>query len=104
MNVWSLDKDITIKLLLLLIEERIGLQHFEILSEDGLSARAVRLNDARIKGLSAYIYTLGHQKEYYGIDLEYPSFVAGSVSNVESLEELTLDEIFDAVTHHFDIT
>ena len=104
MNVWSLDKDITIKLLLLLIEERIGLQHFEILSEDGLSARAVRLNDARIKGLSAYIYTLGQQKECYGIDLEYPSFVAGSVSNVESLEELTLDEIFDAVTHHFDIT
>jgi hypothetical protein len=71
MNIWALDKDISIKHLLLLVDGAIPALTYQLDTNDGLDSKAVRLtsNDASV---SVYIYTYGQDHERYGVHLEYP--------------------------------
>jgi hypothetical protein len=96
MNVWSIKKDIPLKLLLLELvhtygENTLGMntqeQHFQAID-------LCLLNDPSI---SAYIYTFGQNKGRYGIDLRYPI----STNNiVGENEDLTLDQIIEIISIH----
>jgi hypothetical protein len=68
MNVWAIDKDLPLKVLLLERVHRYGENTLALnLQEQHVQAINLRLfND---NGLSAYIYTFRQTRGHYGIDL-----------------------------------
>jgi len=86
MNIWALDKDISIKHLLLLVESAIPSLTYKLITNDALDCKAVRLisNDATV---SVYIYTYGQDHERYGVHLEYPD-VANRNTGTSPLDPL----------------
>ena len=96
MNVWAINKDIPLKLLLLELVHRYGEntmglnnreQHFKAID-------LCALNDPK---LSAYIYTFGQNAGLYGIDLRYPISAHNIVGENENL---TLDQIIEILSIH----
>ena len=96
MNVWAINKDIPLKLLLLELVHRYGEntlalnnqeQHFQVID-------LCTLNDP---SLSAYIHTFGQTKGRYGIDLKYPISAHNIVGENENL---TLDQIIETLSIH----
>ena len=59
MNIWAIDKDISIKLLLILLDEKLNLEQFSIAQTDDLNSKAIRFSDPQTEDLSAYIYSYG---------------------------------------------
>jgi hypothetical protein len=96
MNVWAINKDMPLKLLLLELVHRYGEnalalnnqeQHFQAID-------LCTLNDSR---LSAYIYTFGQSTGRYGIDLKYPISAHNIVGENENL---TLNQIIEIISIH----
>lgn len=96
MNVWAIDKDLPLKVLLLELVNRYGENTLALnLHEQHVQAINVRLfND---NGLSAYIYTFGQTRGHYGIDLHYPISAHNSVGEYENL---SFDQILDVIAIH----
>jgi hypothetical protein len=96
MNVWSIDKDTPLKLLLLELvhcygENTLGLNNRE------QHYKAIELCTLQDPSLSAYIYTFGQNAERYGIDLRYPISAHNIVGENENL---TLDQILETLSIH----
>ena len=96
MNVWALNKDIPLKLLLLELVHRYGEntlrlinreQHFKVID-------LCAFNDSR---LSACIYTFGQNSGHYGVDLRYP---ISEHNIVGENENLTLNQIIEILSIH----
>ena len=89
-NIWSLQKDIRIKHLLLLLVQTFGENalHFRVVDEDNQAVRLLKPGDGT---LSIYIYTYGQEVDNYGVHLEYPDLRETSLNN-------TLD-IYDNVSY-----
>jgi len=90
MNIWALNKDVTIKHLLLLLRKSFGDDVFDVIleHEDDKALRLVKQGDA---SLSVYVYTYGQDVNFYGVHLEYRDLIETSVTN-------TLD-IYDNVDY-----
>ena len=89
-NIWALNKDDSIKHLLLLLAQTFGQDAFTLIpaSEDEKAVRLIKTGD---HDLSVYIYTYGQIEEHYGVHLEYPDIQETSLSS-------TLD-IYDNVSY-----
>ncbi|NOT10287.1 MAG: hypothetical protein HOP23_00370 [Methylococcaceae bacterium] len=96
MNVWAIEKDIPLKLLLLELVHRYG-ENTLALNTQELHFQAVDLCTLNNPDLSAYIYTFGQNHGCYGIDLKYPISAHNSVGEHENL---TLDQIIEAISIH----
>lgn len=95
MNVWAIDKDIPLKLLLLELVHRYGENTLALNDkEQHFQAIDLMVNDTR---LSAYIYTFGQNAGRYGIDLRYPISTHNIVGENENL---TLDQIIEIISIH----
>jgi hypothetical protein len=104
MNIWALDKDESIKLLLLLLREQLGPGSFVILENQTLHPRAVRLAKNDEPSISAYLYTYGQEAGTYGIHLELPDHEDVSASNdMEIHEGIGIERLMDMLCVHFDI-
>lgn len=104
MNIWALDKDVTIKHLLLLLMEYFSDKDFKIEDSGELPATAVRLRSRDNPTLSAYLFTHGQPEDRYGLHLEYPVFAESNVGDsVEMLEYLELDRLMEFLALHFGI-
>ena len=96
MNVWSIKKDIPLKLLLLELVYRYG-ENTLALKEHEQHFQAIDLCTLNDPNLSAYVYTFGQNAGHYGIDLKYPI----STNNiVGENENLSLDQILETLSIH----
>jgi len=97
MNVWAIDKDIPLKLLLLELVHRYGELTFALNTRER-HHKAIELSLLNHPELSAYVYTFGQTSGHYGIDLKYPIPAHNSVGEHENL---TLDQIIETLSIHF---
>jgi len=96
MNVWAIDKDTPLKLLLLELVHRYG-ENTLALNNQEQHYKAIEICLLNDPSLSAYIYTFGQNSGCYGIDLKYPI----STNNiVGENEDLTLDQIIEIISTH----
>jgi hypothetical protein len=96
MNVWAIEKDMPLKVMLLELVHRYGENSLALNSLE----RHFQAVDICLPGkpaLSAYIYTFGQTPGRYGLDLRYPIPAHNSVGEHENL---TLDQILEAVSIH----
>ncbi len=96
MNVWAINKDIPLKLLLLELVHRYGENIFALNNQE-LHFQAIDLCTVNDPNISAYIYTFGQSKGFYGIDLKYP-FPEHNI--VGEHECLNLDQIIEILSTH----
>jgi hypothetical protein len=99
MNVWAINKDQWLKVLLIELVHRYGentlmfdtrVQHFQ----------AIELFTAKQTNLRAYIYTFGQSKGHYGIDLKYP---IATHNIIGEHEEQRLEQIIAILETHLDL-
>lgn len=91
MNIWSLDKQNTIKHLLIRLEEEFGKDSFHVVDPHDtheLSVRIAPLDET----VTIYIYCYGQSSGHYGVHFEFPTTVGTPVTQDE--------EIYDDVTFH----
>ena len=96
MNVWSIDKDMPLKLQLLELVHRYG-ENTLALNNQEQHYKAIELCTLNDPALSAYIYTFGQSIGRYGIDLKYPISAHNIVGENENL---TLDQIIETLSIH----
>ena len=96
MNVWAINKDIPLKLLLLELVHRYG-ENTLALSTQEQHFQAIDLCLLNDPAISAYIYTFGQATGRYGIDLKYP---ISAHKIVGENENLTLDQIIAIISTH----
>lgn len=96
MNVWAIDKDIPLKLLLLELVHRYG-ENTLALNNQERHFHAIELCTANELNISAYIYTFGQNTGRYGIDLKYPISTHNIVGKNENL---ALDQITEILFTH----
>jgi len=96
MNVWAIEKDTPLKLLLLELVHRYG-ENTLALNNREQHYKAIEICLLNDPSLSAYIYTFGQNSGRYGIDLKYPI----STNNiVGENEDLALDQIIEIISTH----
>ena len=102
MNIWALDKDNSIKHLLLLLEQDAGADAFILCDAEQLHPKSIRLGTHEGPA-TAYLYTYGQTEGHYGLHLEYPYNQELNTSEQEDMyEDLTYDAVLKILTVHFD--
>jgi len=96
MNVWAIDKDIPLKLLLLELVHQYG-ENTLALSDQVRHFQSIELCTVNEPNISAYIYTFGQNAGRYGIDLKYPISAHNIVGENEGL---SLDQIIEILSIH----
>ncbi len=96
MNVWAIDKDTPLKLLLLELMHRYGENTFALNNQEP-HYQAIDLCAFNDPALSTYIYTFGQIAGRYGIDLKYPIPAHNIVGEHENL---TLDQTIEIISIH----
>ncbi len=96
MNVWAINKDIPLKLLLLEMVHRYG-ENSLALNNQEQHFQAIDLCTVCDPNISAYIYTFGQNAGRYGIDLKYPISAHNIVGEHENL---SLDQAIEALSTH----
>lgn len=102
MNIWSADKDSSIKHVLLLLESRFGSSGYEIDFQTKTDSKAIYLNHRDAKGMKAYLYTLTQKPEHYGVQLEFPATDSANPF-FETYENLTFDALANILSVHLDL-
>ena len=104
MNIWALKKDESIKLLLLLLSEKLGPGSFAVADNQELDDRAIRLSKADDPAVCAYLYTYGQEEGYYGVHLELAVPDDVDISNdLEIYERIHFERLADMLCVHFDL-
>lgn len=96
MNVWAIEKDQPLKLLLLELVHRFGENALAINTQEThfQAIELCALNDTK---LAAYIYTFAQASSRYGIDLKYP---IAQHNIIGENENLPLENIIDIISTH----
>ena len=96
MNVWAIDKDVPLKLLLLELVHRYG-ENTLALNNRQEHYQAIEISTVNEPGIAAYIYTFGQHAGRYGIDLKYPIPMHNIVGETENQ---TLEQIMEILSTH----
>jgi hypothetical protein len=101
MNIWAMDKDNTIKHLLILLEQDLGSDAFTLPDAESLHHKSIRLGSTHVLA-TAYIYTYGQSPDHYGLHLEYPFNPELNTSEQEEMyEDLDYDALLEILMTHF---
>lgn len=104
MNIWALDKDESIKLLLLLLRDKLGDDNLLLSARQDVDARAVRLAKADDPVISAYLYTYGQDEGRCGVHLEYPQHAGSDISSsLDVYENVGINALVDMLSVHFNL-
>ncbi len=102
-NAWSLDKDRSIKCLLITLNQRLGEQAYAISERQQDDFRAIHLHKADDEATVAYVFTYGQEEERYGLHLEYPTLPEQPVPLLpEIYENLDIERVIEALAIHFE--
>jgi hypothetical protein len=96
MNVWAIEKELPLKLLLFELVHRYG-QNILTLNNKEMHFQAIDINKPDEPDLSAYIFTFGQNAGRYGIDLRYPDPTYNIVGGNEGL---TIDQTIEIIAIH----
>ncbi|MDD5272244.1 MAG: hypothetical protein PHU14_05950 [Methylovulum sp.] len=96
MNVWAINKDTPLKLLLLELVHRYG-ENTLALNTQEQHFQAIELRAINDPSLSAYIYTFAQAPGRYGIDLKYP---IATHNIVGENEDLPLGQTLEIIATH----
>ncbi|MDD2722897.1 MAG: hypothetical protein PHH59_02585 [Methylovulum sp.] len=96
MNVWAIDKDTPLKLLLLELVHRYG-ENTLAMNTREQHHQAIELCTLDDPSLSAYIFTFAQSTGRYGIDLRFP-IAAHQI--VGENENLTLEQTIEIIAIH----
>jgi len=100
-NIWALEKDRSIRHLLLLLKMQLGDEAFLIDLSRSCDRCAIFLQHPRDPELNAYLYTLGQPEGHYGLHLEYPS--TDGIERIEVEENLKFATLAELLAVHFDV-
>lgn len=104
LNFWAIEKDVSIKLLLIVLGDNLGVENFRVAENRQLDARSVRIYKRDDELVSAYVYTYGQSEGRYGIHLEYPfNDDADILSNDDIREDVDLDNVVQLLRTHLDV-
>ncbi len=96
MNVWAIDKDTPLKVLLIELVHRYG-ENAILLNSAEQHQQAIEIFTPNHPTLRAYIYTFGQQAGRYGIDLKYP---IATHNIVGENEEQSLTQVLSILESH----
>lgn len=96
MNVWAIDKDPPLKVLLLELVHRYGENTLALNSQEQ-HFQAIEISPVGNPSLSAYIYTFAQAPGCYGIDLKYPIPAHNIIGENEGLG---LERVLDILVVH----
>lgn len=103
-NIWAIEKDNSIKLLLLLLSEALGSDNFYIAENYQLDCRAIRIHRPDDYLISAYLYTYGQNEGRYGMHLEFPFHDEVDISSsMDIYEDISFNNVVDLLKVHFDL-
>lgn len=93
MNIWSLDKQNTIKHLLIRLEEAFGKDAFHVVDPQDTHELSVRIAPAD-ESMTIYIYCYGQSSGHYGVHFEFPKTIGTPVTQEEeSYDEVSFDRL-----------
>ena len=101
-NIWSLEKDLSIKTLLVLLQQEFGEGAFIVDTDTPTDFCAIFIHHLQNPAVRAYLFTVGQQPEYYGVHLEFP-LESASANLLESYENLTLKNLTEMLSVHLDL-
>lgn len=102
MNIWALDKDLSIKHLLLLLEEVLSGYSYQIINSDNIDKRAIRLSIPDDSTTTVYIFTYGQEPDKYGVHLEYTEEPNQYLNNtVEVYDNMSFDHLVQLLKVQF---
>lgn len=103
-NIWSLPKEQNIKALLLLLSQKVGIEHFGV-TEELLPESAVRIIPiTEPVEVAVFIYTYAQPAGYFGVDLEYPQQIEKYADDqTERLNELTEEQALEIIISHLEL-
>jgi hypothetical protein len=104
-NIWTLDKDLSIRAILIMLQQVVGPEGFMLLDEDKLNEKAVRIiSSATRDELSAYVYSYAQREGRYGLDLEFPFLIETRADDQTiRLNDLTAEEVVEKIITHLEI-
>ena len=104
-NIWSLNKDSSIRAILLLLQHETPPDSFVLLDENLLSDKAIRIAAPVTRHeLSAYIYSYAQRDGRYGLDLEFPHLIeTASDDQTIRMNDLTAEAVVQNVIAHLEI-
>lgn len=104
-NIWTLEKDISISSLLIMLQHEVGADGFMLLDETLLNEKAVRvIAPATQQELSAYIYSYAQPEGRYGLDLEFPFLIETRADDQSiRMNNLGPGEVIDKTISHLEI-
>lgn len=98
MNIWSLDKQNTIRQLLIRLEDEFGKDSFHVLDPNDTHELSVRIAPLD-KSVTIYIYCYGQNSGHYGVHLEFPKTVGTPLSQDEEIyEDVSIQRLTDMLS------
>jgi|GEM_PF-236675 len=98
MNIWASKKDISIKHLLLLLNEVFKPGAYEIIDNDSDDSSSVRLCNTVITPIVLYLFTFGQKEGSYGVHIGYPNLQETSYyDTVEVYETIQFHRLVDII-------
>lgn len=96
MNVWAIDKDVPLKLLLLELVHRYGENRLFLNTREN-NFKAIELYAEQDSRLAVYVFTFAQNTGCFGIDLKYPIAAHNIIGENENL---SLEQIMDIIDTH----
>lgn len=103
MNIWTLPKEPSIRVALLVLQSSHDLIRLALDCSEEPNRQAVHLCDREMPGLGAYLFTYGQPADHYGLQLQYPTQAPGDVPPYDAFEELPLRRVVQLLSAHFDL-
>jgi hypothetical protein len=104
MNIWALEKDVSVKHLLLMLTGHFGEGGFEIVASADDDLRAVRLINPERPEIQLYVFTYGQATERYGVHIEYPDRQDVNYRDtVEIYEDLSFDDLVNIIMINLEV-
>lgn len=103
-NIWALEKDLSIKHLLLLLVDTFGKGQLDLPAPTEGHPCSILLSSQNDDNVYAYIYTYGQRPEHYGVHLEYPSQAdSRRFDTTEILEDISYERLVEILSVHLGI-
>ena len=104
MNIWALEKDTSIKHLLLLLAQQFQDGCYEIIDNPSDDKRAIRLANSTAASVQLYIFTYGQEEDSYGVHIEYPNLEETNYSDtLEIHENVSFNRLLSIITTNLEI-
>jgi len=104
MNIWSLDKDASVKHLLLLLAQVFQDEDYKIIDSELDDKQAVRLANPRATNAQLYIFTYGQDEGRYGVHIEYPDIKETQYRDtLEIHDNISFDQLVSIITINLEV-